>query len=100
MALATDEATFNTAVDTLMAAWEVLTDALAANEDIQIVWVNGNKGSLTADTHQGVDTSATFDLGRRFHWKNNPNTTDSTVLSIGGKPLFFKITNAAGDLAG
>ncbi|MCP4898897.1 MAG: hypothetical protein GY906_18145 [bacterium] len=100
MALSTDEATFNAAVDTLMAALETLTDALAANEEIRIVWVDSKRGDLAADTHQGVDTNALFDMGRQFYWHNNPNTTNSTVLEIGGRPLFFKITNAAGDLAG
>ena len=88
MALATDEATFNTAVDTLMAAWETLTDALSANEEIRIVWVGGKYGDLAADSTQGVDTNAVFNFGRQYYWKNNPDTANSTVLEIGGKPLF------------
>ena len=100
MALATDEATFNTAVDVFMAAWEAFTDAIGANEVIQIVWVQSRKGDLAADSTQGVDTNATFDLGRRHYWNNNPDTANSTVFEINGKPLFFKVTNAAGDLTG
>jgi len=100
MALATEEAAINTAVDVFMDAWETFTDHIAANEEIRIVWVSPNSGDLAADSHQGVDTNAVFDFGRQYYWSNNPNTAASTILSIGGKPLFFKVTNAAGDLAG
>lgn len=99
MALGTEEATFNVAVDTFMAAWETMTDALAANEVTRIVWVASKFGDLAADSTQGVDTNAVFNFGRQYYWKNNPNTTDSAALEVGGKPLFFKITNAAGDLS-
>jgi hypothetical protein len=98
MALGTEADTLNAAVDTFMAAVEAYTDTLAANAEIRIVWVASKKGDLAANSTQGVDTNATFDMGRQFRWKNNPNTTDSTVLEIGGRPLFWKITNAAGDL--
>jgi hypothetical protein len=98
MALGTEEATFNAAVDTLMAAWETMTDALDANEVTRIVWVASKKGDLGADSTQGVDTNALFDFARQYYWKNNPDTANSTALEVGGKPLFFKVTNAAGDL--
>ena len=100
MALATAEATLNAAVDTFKAAVEAFTDTLDADEEIRIVWVDSKKGDLAADSTQGVDTNALYDFGRQFYWKNNPDTTDSTVLEIGGRPLFWKVTNAAGDLAG
>jgi len=100
MALEADEATFNAAVDTLMAAWETLVDALGANEEIQIVWVASKKGDNEGDSTQGSDATAVFDTGRRFYWNNNPNTTNDSPFEIGGRPLFFKVTNADGDLAG
>ena len=98
MALGTEEATFNAAVDTFMAAWETVVDALGADEVTRIVWVESTKGDLAADSTQGIDTNATFDFGRQYYWNNNPNTADSAPLQVGGKALFFKITNAAGDL--
>jgi hypothetical protein len=98
--LASYEATFNAAVDTLMAAWETYTDLLDGDEEIRIVWVDSKRGDLAADSTQGVDTNALFDFARQYYWRNNPNTTNSTVLEIGGKPLFFKITNASSELAG
>jgi hypothetical protein len=98
MALGTEADTLNTAVVVFMAAWEAYTDTLAANAEIRIVWVASKKGDLAADSTQGVDTNVPFDMARQFYWKNNPNTTDSTVFEIGGKKLFWKLTNAAGDL--
>lgn len=99
MALAAEEATFNAAVDTLMAAWETLIDANAANEEHMIVWVESKKGDNAGDSTMGEDTNATFDFGRLYYWINNPDTTNDVPLEIGGRPLFFKVTNAAGDLS-
>lgn len=100
MALGSDEATFNAAVDTLWAAWETFYDTLSANEEIQICFVRSKSGSLAADSTQGTDASdsAKFDTGRKYYWTNNPNTADNGPLEIAGIPLFWKVTNAAGDL--
>ena len=105
MALGTEEATFNTAVDVFMAAWEtMIDDGLAANEDIKIVWVNSRYGDNASDSTQGSDATAVFGTadgdpkGRVFHWRNNPDTANDAPLEIGGRPLFFKVTNTAGDL--
>ena len=98
MAVGTEEATFNAAVDTLIVAWEAMVDALAANEVTRIVWVASKKGDNEGDSTQGSDATIVFDFGRQYYWKNNPNTTDDMPFEIGGKPLFFKVTNAAGDL--
>ena len=95
MALSAEEGTFNAAVDTLMAAWETLIDTHAANEVTQIVWVNSKKGDNEGDSTQGADTTATYDFGKRYYATNNPNTTGDVPLEIGGKPLFWKVTNAA-----
>jgi len=98
LALGTEEATFNAAVDTLMAAWETMVDALSDGEETRIVWVQSKKGDNAGDTTAGADTTATFDFGRQYYWNNNPDTTGDVPLEIGGKPLFWKVTNAAGDL--
>lgn len=105
MALGTEEATFNTAVDVFMAAWEtMIDDGLAANEDIKIVWQSSRYGDNASDGTQGSDATAVFDTadgapkGRVFHWRNNPDTASDAPFEIGGRPLFFKVTNAAGDL--
>ena len=101
MALATAEATFNAAVDTLMDAWEtIIDDGLAANEIIKIVWCASKKGDNPADSTQGSDATVVFDQGRRYEWKNNPNTAADTPFEIGGRPLFFKLTDDAGGIVG
>jgi hypothetical protein len=98
MALGTEEATYNAAVDTLMAAWQTMIDAGAGAEVWQIVWVESKKGDNAEDSTQGADTTATYDFGRRYFWANIVDTAGDIPLEIGGKPLFFKVTNAAGDL--
>lgn len=98
MAVGTEEATYNAAVDVLIVAWEAMVDALAANEETQIVWVASKLGDNPGDSAQGSDATIAFDFGRRFYWRNDINTTDDMPFEIGGKPLFWKVTNAAGDL--
>jgi hypothetical protein len=98
MALGTEEATFNAAVDTLMAAWETMVDALDANEVTRIVWVASRYGDNASDTAQGSDATAVFQFARQYYWANNPDTASDSPFEIGGHPLFFKVTNASGDL--
>lgn len=100
MALAAQEDAFNTASLALMDAWETLVDdGLAAGEEIRIVWCKSRYGDNASDGAQGSDATALFDpTGRCFYWTNNPDTTADVPLEIGGRPLFFMVTNAAGDL--
>ncbi len=105
MALGAEEATFNAAVDTLIAAWEVVLDAMSANEEFQIVFMkrqlDADHSATTGNATRGLDGSLgapDWDMGRRFIARNTPDVTDSFIVSIGERPLFFKITNAAGDL--
>ena len=106
MALAAAEATFNAAVDTLMAAWVTYCDTLSTNDQITIVWGQSNKGDNADNAKYGAP--ATMPFGRsssdaldaiREFTNYNPNVTGDTPLEIGGKSLFFKITNEAGDLS-
>lgn len=99
MALAAEEATFNAAVDTLLAAWETLIDTgLAANEKIQIVKLKRRSTNASAD-RLGVDSAQEYDFGKKFIGFNTPDVTDSFMISVGASgPLFFKVTNDAGDL--
>jgi len=101
MALGTEEATYNAAVDTLIDAWVVVVNALSANEVTQIVWGAPMKGNLAGDSRQGTaaNIKAAMDMGRKYFWENEPDTAGSVPLSIGGNPLFHKITNDAGDLS-
>jgi hypothetical protein len=100
MALGTEEAAFNALVDAFMDDWETLIDTgLADGEETRIVWVASKRGDNPSDSQQGSDTTAVFDMGRQFYWHNNPDTAADVPLEIGGRPLFFKITNAAGDLS-
>jgi hypothetical protein len=101
MALGTEEATFNGVVDDLIDAWVVVVNALSAAEQTRIVWGAPTKGNLATDSTQGTaaNLKAALDFASEYHWNNNPDTADSVPISIEGMPLFFKITNAAGDLA-
>jgi hypothetical protein len=103
MALASEEATFNGAVDTFIAAFETYCDALSAGEEVRIVWMESKRGDNASDTKLGNADDATqlskFDLGRQFYFSYTPDVTGDVPFEVGGKPLFFKITNAAGDLA-
>jgi len=98
MAVGTEEATFNAAVDTFMAAWETMVDALDANEETQIVWIRSKCGDNESDTTQGSDATAIFDFSRRYFWANDVDTSSDSPFEIGGKPLFWKVTNAAGEI--
>ena len=98
MAVGTEEATFNAAVDTLIDAWITMVDALSAAEVTQIVWVESKKGDNAEDSTQGARTTTTYDMGRRSFWANIVDTTGDVPLEIDGKPLFWKVTNAAGDV--
>jgi len=103
MSLATEEATFNTAVDDLIAAWETLIDANSANEQMQIAFVRSKTGDNANNSKWGDADDATqltkFDTGRKFFFKINPDVTGDVPLEVGGRPLFWKVTNDAGDLA-
>ena len=104
MALSAAEATLNTASDTFMAAWVTYTNTLALDATTQIVFANINKGDNANNSKYhdlAANKSAFFDArpgGVRERVKNNPDVTGTASLSAGGKPLFFKITNDAGDL--
>jgi hypothetical protein len=103
MALGTEEATFNGTVDTFIAAWETFVDALDAAEEVRIVWMASKRGdnadSSTVGNADDATQLAKFDLGRQYYFSNSPDVTGDVPFEVGGKPLFFKITNAAGDLA-
>ena len=102
MALGTEEATFNAAVDTLVDAWVTVVAALASAEKTKVVFCNPRGGGNAADERLGsaAEIKATFDATQWVHeWQNTPDATTDVPLSLDGHPLFFKITNAAGDLA-
>ena len=101
MALGSDEATFNAAVDTLIDAWITYVNTLSSNEQVRVVWGYTDKGSTTGEGHMGSATSLknAFNMGPQFYFKNNPDTLSNAPNSVAGRPLFFKITNAAGDLS-
>jgi hypothetical protein len=100
MAVGAEEATFNAAVDTLTTAWEAFTDHIGANEEIRIVFCQKHRGSTPGNSDMSGDGAAIlYDHGRVFYTKNNPdNTDDNCFLHVGGIPLFWKLSNAAGDI--
>jgi hypothetical protein len=98
MALAAEAATFNAAVDTLLAAWELYLDAIAADAEVQVVKLKPRSTNPSAD-RLGVDSAQQYDFGKKFKGYNTPDIADSFKISVGGSgPLFFKLTNDANDL--
>lgn len=98
--LTTEAATFNTAVDTLMAALDTYIASLSGGETIAFVPVERLKGSAT-DSRFGIDTGALFKGNGVRHYLKITNSTTSPVdipLAVGSKPLFWKLTNSAGDI--
>ena len=100
MAIGTEEATFNAAVDTLLAAWATLIDAnTGLTEKMNICWVKSKKGYNPDNAKWGEDGNALFDsFGPKAYFYINPDVTGDVPFEVGGKPLFFKVTNDAGDI--
>lgn len=102
MALGTEEATFNGLVDDFIDAWITAVAALGAGEVTRIVLANPRGGGNAADTRLGsaAEIKAAFSpLNYMIEWTNTPDATTDVPLSLNGHPLFFKFTNAAGDLS-
>jgi len=101
MALSAAANTLNAAVDTLMAAWSTYIDTLSLDAKGQIVFIQSLYGD-NADNSKWGDadgaTQITRYKGPHEFFTVNPDVTGDVPLEIGGKPLFWKITNDAGDL--
>ena len=98
MALGTEEATYNAAVDTLIAAWVTVVDAMAASEETQIVFMRSKKGDSPGNSSYGAPGAGVYDFNKKYYVKNFPDVTGDTPLEVANIPLFWKITNLAGDL--
>ena len=72
MVLATAEATLNAATDTLIDAWVVYVNLLAANEEIKIILCDRLKGDTAADSTQGTAAviKAAFKSNRVYRDQN------------------------------
>lgn len=107
MALEANAATFNAAVDVLIAAWESYMTALSAGNEIQVVKMKPRlrvgHTTTTKDDNTGIDASLTgadWDFGKKFKGYLKPDVASSFKVSIGcSGPLFFKVTNALNELA-
>ena len=98
MALTTEEAAVNTAVDTLIAAWEAMVDAKTQGNQIQCVPIKIEQAGLP-HKRWGNDAGAIqWDFARKQIFTRELTTADRFPISVGIYPLFFKMTNAAGDL--
>lgn len=101
MALAAAEAIYNTAVNTLMAALETLVETKSQGDLVQFVPVERLKGD-GEDTRFGQDANVVFNgLGVKEHIRLNLPTANPAAipLAAGKHPMFWKITNSAGDLS-
>lgn len=107
MALEANAATFNAAVDTLLAAWEAYLDAIANDAMVQVVKMDENFDAVHTGTsghpkrgYDGLLTAAHWNFGKKFKGPNTPGVTDTIVSTVGASgPLFFKLTNDANELS-
>lgn len=107
MALEANAATFNAAMDTLIAAWETYMTALSAGNEIQVVKMTprlrAGHTATTVDDNTGIDASLTvadWDFGKKFKGYLTPDVASSFKVSVGcSGPLFFKVTNNINELA-
>ncbi len=104
MALSSTRAIYNTAVDTLMAAAEVMIEAEPGEEGGQLIFVAAEtmRGDHATDSNWGSDANALFDgvKGIRYYldMKGWHATAADVPLKIGRHPMWWKLTNAAGDV--
>jgi hypothetical protein len=103
MANSAEEVAVNAAVDTLVTAWGALIAAQSAGAQIRINFYDVQRGvtaatppSVTANMRQylhtcGPGTEAADNIWAIPGWH--------TSKSLGFTPLFFKVSNAAGDMA-
>lgn len=102
MALEPKRAAVNTAVDTLIAAWNDLVDGLSPGDKLQVVFPISDRGG-TAASFAGVGRQVTYRIevpqatnDASIRW-TVPNPALAELF--GGIPLFFKCTNDAGELS-
>ena len=107
MALEANAATFNAAMDVVIAAWETYMTALSAGNEIQIVkmkpCLRAGHTATTGNDNTGIDASLTgadWDFGKKFKGYLTPDVANSFKVSIGcSGPLFFKVTNNINELS-
>jgi hypothetical protein len=104
LALSAEANAFNDGVDALMALWETYIETLTggAHAVNQVVWIQSELGS-GSNTKYGSDASQPYDNlpaggGEKYPVIRLGATANIMPFEIGGKPLFFKLTNAAGDI--
>jgi hypothetical protein len=100
MALAAAAATFNAAMQTLIDAWETYHDTLSAGDVTQVAFFQGYKGDGFAGRHGDADGTLPIDtLGRKFRVEYTVDVTGDVPWIAGKHPLFWLITNDAGDIS-
>lgn len=103
MALSSTRAIYNAAVDTLMAAMEVMIEAEPDEEGGQLAFVpiEASKGDHPSDGHWGNDANVVFNgdgVKSYIYMKGWHATTADIPVQIGRHPAFWKITNSLGDV--
>ena len=89
MALSAAEGTFNAAAATFWAAWKTYLDTLSTGATVRVCFPSYSEDGTNFpefDPTQGQDS---------FEFRN---VTSEYPHQVNGKILFFKVTNAAGDL--
>jgi hypothetical protein len=99
MALTAAQATYNAAIDTALAALETMVEAQAVLDRIPFVAIETLKGDAS-DTQFGSDATVVFNGAGEKYWVQLPKVTNpgDIPLRLGRHPMFFKVTNSAGDL--
>ncbi len=102
MALSSTRAIYNAAVDTLVDALEAMLEAEpAAGAQLAFVPCEKSKGNA-ADSHFGgrAGGGVVFNGNGVRRYVTFPSKTDEAPvpLQVGTHPMFWKITNSAGDI--
>lgn len=108
MANTAEEIAYNAKVVELSALWDALVDARTAGQDILLVPCTHSKGaeSTAMETTTMQTTSANQKMRLKFHIGPATSATNAEYLikdpaaaeMLGGMPMFWYVTNAAGEM--
>ena len=98
MALTTEEAAVNTAVDALIAAHEAMWDAASAGARKIFVPIRQMQVGQPHDQWANDAVTLQWDFGSQCHIDKVLATADRFAIEANGRPMFWKVTNVLGNL--
>jgi hypothetical protein len=96
MALSAEQAAVNSAMDDLVTAYAAFINSLNAGDEIQVCYQRSKTGSAGK---YGNASNTAYETGRKYREKLVYAATATVPMEAGDSgPLFWKVTNDAGDL--